>query len=55
MEDDLDKPIYDDDGNVIGYEQKEVVDKEAYDEVIKEEISHEEYEEGYRDGDFHYP
>ena len=55
MEDDPDKPIYDDDGNVIGYEQKEVVDKEAYDEVIKEEISHEEYEEGYRDGDFHYP
>ena len=55
QEDDLDKPIYDDDGNVIGYEQKTVIDQEAYDEVVKEEVFHYEYEEGYRDGDFHYP
>ena len=54
QEDDPSKPIYDSDGNVIGYEQMTVVDKEAYDEVIKEEEGHWDYEEGWREGDFVY-
>ena len=54
QEDDPSKPIYDSDGNVIGYEQMTVVDKEDYDEVIKQEEGHWDYEEGWREGDFVY-
>lgn len=39
--------------DITGYEQKKVIDKEAvYKDVPVPEISHEEYEEGWRDGDF---
>lgn len=69
-QDDPSKPIYDENGDItgyekkkvitgyekkiVGYEQKKVVDKKAYDEKGKwiKEKGHWEYAKGYRDGDF---
>ncbi len=57
QEDDTSKPILDENGQPTGkYEQKTVVDKEAYTETITHpEEGHWEYQEGYKDGQFHYP